>query len=146
MKLKTLTSLKINLTLETFSRLAVGGVLIWSGLLKITNPLDFARTITNYRLFPEFLALLGAIILPWVELLIGLCLITGIFRSGASFLAVCLFGGFVVIIAITLLRGINTECGCFGSLSHQVGFPLLLTDTLLWGASLYLFLLKPKNK
>ena len=145
MKLKKLTSLKLHLILENFSRLAVGGVLIWSGLLKITNPLDFARTITNYRLFPEFLAFLGAIILPWLELLIGLCLITGIFRCGASFLAVCLFGGFVVVIAATLLRGINTECGCFGSLSRQVGLPLLIGDIFLWITSLYLFLLYQKK-
>ena len=145
MKPKQLLLSQLNLPLETLARLTVGGVLIWSGLTKIGHPLEFARAILNYRLFPESLALLGAIVLPWLELLIGLGLITRIFRQGASFLAVCLFGGFIVIITITIFRGINTECGCFGSLSRQVGLPLLIGDIFLWITSLYLFLLYQKK-
>jgi uncharacterized membrane protein YphA (DoxX/SURF4 family) len=140
------SKVKLFLSLETIFRIIIGGIFIWSGLLKIINPLEFARNILNYRLFSEELAFLGAIILPWLEFLIGLCLITGFFRQGASILAVGLFGGFIGLVIITLVRGIDTNCGCFGPLSHRVGLTLLLNDALLFGASLYLFLVYRRNK
>jgi len=38
-----------------------------------------------------------------------------------------------------MIRGINVECGCFGSISRQVDYKLLLTDSALLFFSLNIF-------
>ncbi|HDJ22712.1 MAG: hypothetical protein B5M54_00800 [Candidatus Aminicenantes bacterium 4484_214] len=134
------TRIKLSWWGELFARLIIGVVLIWSGILKIIDPLNFARDILNYRLFPESWALWIAVILPGLELLIGLLLISGILRTGASFLALSLFSLFIVLIMVTMIRGVNPDCGCFGAFSHKVGASLLFQDLLLWLGALYLFL------
>lgn len=142
---KQKSRIKLSWWLELFCRLVIGVVFIWSGLLKIIDPIGFARDILNYRLFSEKWALWIAIILPWLELLIGLLLIIGILRIGSSFLAFSLFSMFIVLIIVTIIRGINTNCGCFGDFSHKVGISLLFTDLLFWIGALYLFLSAKKS-
>jgi len=39
----------------------------------------------------------------------------------------------------TIIRGIDIDCGCFGSLSHKVDFKLILTDLFLLFMSLTIF-------
>jgi len=40
---------------------------------------------------------------------------------------------------VTLIRGIDVECGCFGSLGRQVDYKLLLTDSALLFFALNIF-------
>ena len=67
-------------------RIGAGGVFIWAGLLKILGPLEFAQNIANYRVFSRDLSFLIALVLPWVEVLCGILVILGVFRSGSSLL------------------------------------------------------------
>ena len=123
-----------------FFRLVVGGVFIWAGVLKIINPLDFAQNIANYRAFPRFVSFFLALILPWIEVFCGILVISGLFkRSGALVLSV-MTGCFLVLIAVTILRGINIDCGCFGPLSSRVDYKLILTDFILLFFSINIFL------
>ena len=114
-----------------FFRLMLGGVFIWTGLLKIMDPLEFAQSIANYRIFPRLLVFLLALILPWIELLCGLCLILGLFQETSTMILSGLLVGFLIMIIITLFRGIDIDCGCFGAFSRKVDFRLLLTDAAL---------------
>jgi putative oxidoreductase len=112
-------------------RLLLGGIFIWTGLLKIFDPLGFARDIANYRFVPDGVALLIALILPWVELCCGILLILGFFRQAAAWLTALMLAGFLVLIVVTMIRGIDIECGCFGALGRKVDFRLILTDSIL---------------
>ncbi len=123
-----------------FFRLAVGGVFIWAGLLKIFDPLDFAQNIANYRIFSQTVSLFLALIIPWIEVICGLLLVLGIFRETASFMISGSLVVFLVLIIVTLIRGLDIECGCFGSLSRRVDYKLLLTDVVLLFFSLNIFL------
>ena len=120
-------------------RFILGGVFVWSGILKILDPLQFAQDVSNYQTFPQDLAFAAALVLPWVELLCGVFLLLGVFRLGSSVLVSLLLLAFLALIAITLIRGIDVECGCFGSFSRKVDFKLILTDAALLFLSLSLF-------
>jgi uncharacterized membrane protein YphA (DoxX/SURF4 family) len=120
-------------------RLVVGGVFIWAGLLKIMDPLEFAQNIANYRVFSPALSLLAAIVLPWLEILCGVLVIFGIFRSASSLLLSGLLAAFLVLIMVTIFRGLDVDCGCFGSLGRHVDYRLLLTDIVLLYLTLNIF-------
>ena len=59
-------------------RLVVGGVFIWAGLLKIFDPLGFAESIANYKVFPAGMSFFLALVLPWIEVICGVFLILDI--------------------------------------------------------------------
>jgi uncharacterized membrane protein YphA (DoxX/SURF4 family) len=120
-------------------RLVVGGVFVWAGLLKILDPLEFAENIANYRVFSRDLSLLAAIVLPWLEVLCAVLVIFGIFRSASSLLLSGLLAAFLVLITVTIFRGLDVDCGCFGSLGRHVDFSLLLADIVLLYLTLNIF-------
>jgi putative oxidoreductase len=112
-------------------RLVVGGLFIWAGVLKVIDPLGFAQSIENYRLFPRELAFIIAVILPWVEVLSGACLIVDLFRRSSALIISVLLIGFIGLVAVAMWRGIDTNCGCFGSLSRKADLQLVLMDSVL---------------
>ncbi len=131
--------------LMTF-RLIVGGVFFGSGILKIGDPLAFAQNIKNFQLVSHEVSFLTALILPWIEILCGALLITGIFSRPSALLISCLLAGFIILVGVTMARGIDTDCGCFGSLSHKADWRLLLQDGLLLLMSLTILFARPKTQ
>jgi len=123
-----------------FFRLVVGGVFIWAGLSKIFDPLGFAQNIANYRIFSQSVSLFLALILPWIEVICGLLLVMGIFRETASFILSGSLVVFLGLIIVTLIRGLDIDCGCFGSLNRSVDYKLLLMDCVLLFFSLNIFM------
>ena len=110
-------------------RLLIGGAFVIAGILKISAPAGFAVDVSNYRLVPHGLINLVAIVLPWIELVAGVCVITGFWlRSGALLIAVMTAMFFFVIIS-ALARGLNIECGCFGTIAGKtIGLQTLAID------------------
>jgi len=125
-------------------RLIVGGVFTWAGVLKIADPLGFAQSIQNYQFFPRDFTFIIAIVLPWMEVLAGAFLILGLFRRSSALLISSLLLGFIGLVALALLRGIDTSCGCFGSLSRRADLGLILTDAVLLFMAVNVFLAKPR--
>ncbi len=126
-------------------RLVVGGVFIWAGLSKIFDPLSFAENISNYRLFPHWMSFFIALALPWIEVICGVFLILGLFQRSSAFLLSLLLAFFLTLIVVTILRGINVDCGCFGSIGRKVDLNLILFDGVLLFLSLNI-LFQPKTK
>jgi len=114
--------------------MTLGLVFAYAAVEKIAAPAAFALTIDNYRLFLK--AAIGpiAIILPWLELIAALGVIIGgpWKRPGALILAVLLIS-FMLAVGFNLARGLDFECGCFGSIdgSREAGLTLLVQDALL---------------
>ena len=102
---------KYNLPL--LSRFILGAVFIYASLDKIADPIAFSTNIDNYHITPIAINNLAALIIPWVELIIGLCLITGVLLDGASILTMALLVFFIFIISQAYVRGISLNCGCF---------------------------------
>ena len=120
-------------------RLVVGGMFIWAGVSKIIDPLGFAQNIANYRIFPEGISFFLALVLPWIEVICGVFLILGIFRSASTLLLSGFLAVFLVLITVTIIRGIDIDCGCFGSLSRKVDYKLILEDSILLFFSLNIY-------
>ncbi|MGD2295119.1 MAG: MauE/DoxX family redox-associated membrane protein [Candidatus Aminicenantes bacterium] len=136
-----------NRYIQYIFRFVLGGVFIWAGTVKIFNPLDFAQDIANYRAFPQAVSFVLALVLPWVEVICGVLVIGGLFRKSSAFVLSSLLVGFLFLIAVTMVRGIDVECGCFGSFSRQVDFKLLLTDIVLLFLALNVFFFrKPRPR
>ena len=102
------------------ARLILGGVFILASLDKISNPGDFAAAIGNYHILPFGIENLLALILPWLELLTGIFIITGIMVDGAAIMIILMNMMFIIAISQALARGISIECGCF-SVSEVAG-------------------------
>lgn len=69
--------------------------------------------IYNYRLLPGGLVNAMALVMPWVELFVGLLLILGVWKREAAILAGILLLVFIVAIGVNLARGHAVDCGCF---------------------------------
>jgi len=99
-------------TLFILFRFIIGFTFIYSGLEKITNPAEFAMVVKNYRILPDILVNLFAIILPWIELLAGLAIFIGLYHRGGNLIILALLIIFTLAISINLIRGVDISCGC----------------------------------
>ncbi len=126
-------------------RLVLGGLFVYAGAVKVLEPLDFAQNIRNYQLVGQSLSFVAAIVLPWLEILAGLALILGVWTRGAALVVTGLLVFFIVLTAVTMVRGLDVDCGCFGSLSRKSGWGVILEDLgmLVLGLAL---LLAPKKR
>jgi Methylamine utilisation protein MauE. len=93
----------------------LAGVLAWSGLAKVADPVAFASAVLGFRIVDGNVVWVVAYYLPWLELVTAAALLTPRWTRGALLLSMMLFGGFALIWSITWVRGLNPECGCFGS-------------------------------
>jgi uncharacterized membrane protein YphA (DoxX/SURF4 family) len=119
------------------ARLFLAFIFIYAGTDKISNPAGFSQAIQNYRLFPTEIINIFAIIIPWIELICGLLLLFGISVRENSFIISSLLFVFTLAVAISMIRGLNFDCGCFGKPSpigwKKLGenFLMLLLSVLL---------------
>jgi len=96
-----------------FLRVVLGIVFIYASIDKIADPISFSNAIDNYHITPKAINNMAALIVPFVEFVVGFCLIIGIFMDGAIFITIMLLIWFIFIISQALLRGIDLHCGCF---------------------------------
>ena len=94
-------------------RLILGAVFVYASVDKIIHPAAFAEVINKYQILPGELINLTAIVLPWLELLLGLGLIAGLWLPGASFLITVLMAIFCGALLFNIVRGLDINCGCF---------------------------------
>ena len=99
--------------IDLLARIVLGFVFIYASLDKIIDPQQFSNTIDNYHITPKSLNNIFALTIPFVELMIGLFLVFGIYLNGSSTLAIILLLWFIFIITQALFRGIDLHCGCF---------------------------------
>lgn len=100
-------------------RIVVGLVFIFAGIEKIADPDSFAESIENYKILPLAFVNFIAISIPWLELMTGMLLVFGISVKENSIIIGSLLILFVVLVASAVLRGLDIECGCFGTLDGQ---------------------------
>jgi|FaiFalFF_MnMetaG_3_1042247.scaffolds.fasta_scaffold00213_9 putative oxidoreductase len=117
----------------------LGMVFLVAAAGKLANPEEFARTIANYQLLPVALVNLPAIVLPWLELVVGMLLIAGVRLRAAATVAALLLGIFTLALISALVRGLDIHCGCFSqTAAERIGWGRVLEDVLLLAAALLL--------
>ena len=112
-------------------RIVLGGIFIFASLDKIAHPAEFAKAIGNYHVLPFGLQNLLALTLPWLELLAGVALITGVMVDGAAIMVIIMNIVFIFAISQALARGISIECGCFSVTTEggdNIGLQTIIRD------------------
>lgn len=121
------------------ARIILAVVFIFSGIQKITEPAAFAESILNYKLIPEVLINIASISLPWIELTAGVLLLFGVAVKENAAIISALLGIFIIAIAISVARGLNIDCGCFGTAGgSKVGFGKIGENLLLFALGILL--------
>ena len=85
-----------------------------AGLPKALDRQATVVAIDAYDLLSPGAVELLAVVLPWLEILIGLFLILGLYARFASVAAAILMAGFLGAIVQAKARGLSIDCGCFG--------------------------------
>jgi len=142
---------------------ALGAVFFYAGLQKHLASYQFAEAIMAYQLLPQVLVGLVAAVLPWVELTVGFFLVLGYMGEAVGQLAVALgfpagamlTGGikrrscllliaalavvFILVMSVTLARGLNIDCGCGLFFQRQVGILPILENILMLAVATTLY-------
>ena len=131
----------------TVFRVILGIVFLWASYGKILEPELFARIVYNYRILPDGLIGPVAIVLPWVEAICGIMLVTGYMVKGAVVIVNLLMMTFILALIASSYRGIDISCGCFSLSSDKTGniYMYLIRDVLIFLLSSWVLIYRIKT-
>jgi uncharacterized membrane protein YphA (DoxX/SURF4 family) len=95
-------------------RLAIGAIFLVAGVSKVGHAAEFAAQIAGFQLLPQAVIAPMALVLPFLEILLGGYLVVGLFTRASAWVAVLLLALFDGAIASAVVRGMTVSCGCFG--------------------------------
>lgn len=112
-------------------RIVIGSILLVSGFEKAIHPYqNFLYVVQAYQILPGWAEALTAVVAPWVELMIGLFLVLGLWTMKALRWALMLFAVFIVVVGQALMRGLPLDhCGCFGSWMQVTPQQIIVFDS-----------------
>lgn len=120
------------------ARLGLGLLLAITGFLKVGHAADLASAIAGFRLLSPGIVAPLALIVPVVEIMLGLYLVAGLLTRIAAWVTAALFFLYALAIASAVLRHIPANCGCFGPNDRavadwpHVAFDIGLTVVAVW--------------
>ncbi len=124
--------------------IVLGVVFLVSAIPKLRHPEGFVLIALEYRLLPPFLGHLYGRIIPPLEFLVALLMLSGTAVGLVAIVVSLLLFSFIVAIAINMVRGRDLDCNCFGpNKRRKVGWILLFQDGVLLGFALSLTMLIP---
>ena len=100
--------------LEFVCRIGLGTLFVYSALAKISDPDEFAYSVSRYDLLPGFVVGIFALTMPMLELLAGLSMLFTKWLRESALLVAVMMAMFIVALAQALARGLEISCGCFG--------------------------------
>jgi len=96
-------------------RLLLGAVFLYAAYTKLRLPwMIFAMSIDAYGVLPEWGVLAVARTLPWIELALGVLLVSGFRLPYASTAATAMLSLFFLLMVFAYGKGSGIDCGCFG--------------------------------
>jgi putative oxidoreductase len=121
-------------------RLLLGLTFLFACIDKMSDPTGFARAIANYKLVSGSLTILVATVLPWIEFLCALAVLSGFYFRGGSMLLFLMLCAFTLAVLTGLIRGLDISCGCFtlDPSVNRIGWQKVLENIGLIVASLML--------
>jgi uncharacterized membrane protein YphA (DoxX/SURF4 family) len=125
-------------TLLLVVRVVIGAVFGYAAWAKLRDPWQlFAMSVDAYHLLPDWGVNVVARALPWLELLLAIVLIAGVWRRVSTTVASFLLALFFALMVRAYLRGEQINCGCFGA-GEAISPLTMLRDGALLAASLLL--------
>jgi uncharacterized membrane protein YphA (DoxX/SURF4 family) len=120
-------------------RICIGILFLYAGIIKAGDPAGFAVAIGNYQILPQWAVNPAAIVLPWLEILLGITLLLGFWIEGGSLVSAVLFSVFSIALAFNLIRGLDISCGCFSASPKKINWLYFLRDVSLTLMSIFIF-------
>jgi uncharacterized membrane protein YphA (DoxX/SURF4 family) len=118
-------------------RIVLGALFVYAAWMKLRDPWAlFAISIDSYQVLPLWAVELVARTLPWFELLLGVLLITGLWRGVSATAASLLLAVFFSLMIRAMVKGLQIDCGCFGP-GERLAWVTLLRDGALLASSLF---------
>lgn len=103
-------------------RLAIGIVLVVAGVGKALRPDLTLTTLQSFGLPKDFPVRILGILLPPIEVVVGLSLISGLGLGVSGPAALAMFAVFTIAVSVSVAQGAKFPCRCFGQLgSHDLG-------------------------
>ena len=121
-------------------RLYIGGIFIYASMYKISYTAEFAETIASYQLVPYWAVNFLALVMPWLELICGILLVSGMKSKSATAVIAGMLVLFTVAIFFILVRKIPIGCGCFSSVEEPISWATLARDLAWLAMSIHIYL------
>ena len=112
--------------LSLLSRVVLGGVLIFAGIVKLPNIDTLIWEIEQYQILPTSLTVAYGYVLSPIEIALGVFLLLGIYLRISASISTLVVLSFTIAKISALIRGLDIDiCPCFGS-----AIPLFLVQSL----------------
>ena len=108
-------------------RLVLVAAFLLAAIPKIEDPVAFAVSVESYRILTGQAVLWVALVLPWLELVIGLGLLVPKIRRASSLLIILLLFIFIGLHASAWIRGLDISCGCYATKSVSSNYFFLIS-------------------
>lgn len=117
--------------LERGPGLFLAGILLYSAFMHLGNPYYFLSSIYTYQTVGITAGIVLALVLPHLQMAIGICLLARWWLLPIYSVSGCLFLLFIGAQLLALRRGLEISCGCFGAVGSDLvgGRSLLLAGS-----------------
>ena len=105
--------------LEFVCRLGLGALFIYSALAKVSDPDEFAYSVSRYEMLPGFTIGLFSLTMPMLELLAGVAMLFTKWLRESALLVSGMLAMFIVALAQAQVRGLDISCECFGEAEKE---------------------------
>jgi len=116
-------------TIGRIASIGLGVVFILAGTLKVADPWVFLGSLPAYGV-PPILRVPVTVIMPTLEVVLGIMLIAGWRTRMASIAAAGVLASFAGVIAFGWAQGTLQECGCFGPMLKRTPPEALAQDAV----------------
>lgn len=120
-------------------RLIIGGTFVIAGLLKAIHPEEFRKTLSTHGLFSTGTIHVISLVLPYVEIAVGLLFALGFKTKVTGRIIICLLILFTIEASFAFALGSAVDCGCFTTEGggDPIGVSFFLRNAFLILASLW---------
>ena len=104
-------------TSRRVAQIVAGLIFLAAALPKLADLSGFAGSVHNFHLeavIPMAATNLLAMTIPWVELVAGLALVSGVRPRAGAIVYTVLLSLFTLGVVQAMARGLSFDCGCFG--------------------------------
>jgi uncharacterized membrane protein YphA (DoxX/SURF4 family) len=108
------TSARVPDIVGTLVRLALAGIWLVSGGVKLADRIGTIVAVDAYDVLPTRLVPVVASVLPLLEIALGVLLLAGVGTRVAAVVSAALLLVFLAGLAQAWARGLSIDCGCFG--------------------------------
>ncbi|OGF48004.1 MAG: hypothetical protein A2452_04950 [Candidatus Firestonebacteria bacterium RIFOXYC2_FULL_39_67] len=123
-------------------RLIIGGLFILSSFNKLYDPEHFQAIIMMYKILPDVLVSIFAIVLPWVEFVCGILIVLNCYAKSSALILSAILIAFIGAILLNLARGLIHDCGCFDvfGFKEDISVIVIFRDLVLLGLTVLIYL------